>query len=338
MKRAVIPLALAMAGALLPLGPARAEAGKDDEIELLSLVNNDRAGAGLPPLQMDGRLQADARAWSEHLKRVAFEHDKNMPWYDCSLRSENVAFGQRTVAQVHHDFMSSSGHRANILRPGVNVAGFGVYYDSSGVMHTVERFYSCRSVVMPQATGGAIKAKWLALGGAPSFGRYQGTPAGICGGGQYQVFGGGSEGGVQSSAIYVHPSVDSGRAHVTWGPFWQHWSNHGFECGTLKYPTTDPFGIAYCRAPAFPMAQAFQGGMIQWSAATGARVLVPGPIYTKYAATNGHCGVAGLPTSDPFDWPGAESTWRAQTFEFRYIAEYKPTGQTFACTYQGACQ
>ena len=338
MKRVLGVLIIAVASALLPLGPAGAEAGKDDELELLSLVNNDRAGAGLPPLQMDGRLQADARVWSEHIKRVAFEHDPNMPWYDCSLRSENVAYGQRTVGQVHHDFMNSSGHRANVLRSGINVAGFGVSYDSSGLMYTVERFYSCRSVVAPQATAGPIKSKWLAVGATPALGRYQGTPAGICGGGQYQVFGGGNATGAPSSAIYQHPSVDGGRAHVTFGPFWEHWANHGYECGTLRYPTTDPFSINYCRTPAQPMAQAFQGGMIEWSAGTGAHVLLPGNIYNKFANTNGHCGVAGLPTSDPFDWPGAESVWRGQTFEFRYIAEYKPTGQTFVCTYQGACK
>lgn len=338
MTRVSVALLVAVATAVLPMGPARAEAGKDDEAELLALVNNDRAGAGLPPVQMDGRLQADSRAWSEHLKNVAFEHDTNMPWYDCTMRSENVAYGQRSVGQVHHEFMNSPGHRANILRSGVNVVGFGVSYDRSGSMFTVERFYACRSVTPPQSTSGPIKTKWLALGATPSFGRYQGTPSTVCAGGQYQVFGGGSDSGVQSSAIYAHPSVDNGRAHVTYGAFWEHWSNWGYECGALKYPTTDPFSIAYCRAPAQPQAQAFQGGMIQWSAGTGARVLLPGPIYSRYAALNGHCGVAGLAISDPFDWPGAETSWRAQLFEFGYIAEFKANGQTFFCTYQGACK
>lgn len=101
--------------------------------------------------------------------------------------------------------------------------------------------------------------------------------------------------------------------------------------------TTDPFGIAYCRAQAAPAAQAFEGGLLQWSAGTGAHALVPGAIFARYASIDGHCGPAGLATSDPFAWPGAESTWRAQTFELRFIAEYKPTGQTFVCTYQGAC-
>jgi hypothetical protein len=337
-KRVPVAVLVAVAAALLPSGPAGAEAGKDDELELLSLVNNDRAAAGVAPLRMDGRLQNDARTWSEHIKAVAFEHDPNMPWYDCSLRSENVAYGQRTVAQVHREFMNSSGHRANILRANVNVVGFGVSYDSSGGMHTVERFYNCSSVTPPQSTSGAIKAKWLSLGGAPTLGRYQGTPAGICGGGQYQVFGGGTDTGLPSSAIYVHPSVDSGRAHVTFGAFWEHWSNWGYQCGPLKYPTSDPFSINYCRAPAQPSIQVFQGGMIQWSAGTGAHVLVPGPIYSRYAAINGHCGVAGLAVTDPFDWPGAETTWEAQMFEFGYIAAYKSTGQTFFCTYQGACK
>src|SRR5947209_3966842 len=81
------------------MGAAHAEVGHDDENELLQLVNSDRAANGLLPVQMDGRLQADSRAWSAHLAHVAFEHDPNSPWYDCPLRSENVAFGQRTIAE-----------------------------------------------------------------------------------------------------------------------------------------------------------------------------------------------------------------------------------------------
>jgi hypothetical protein len=336
-KRVAVVLLGLLVWCLLPANPAAAEAGVDDEHDLLTLVNRDRAANRLPGLVMDGRLQADARAWSAHLLYVAFEHDPNLPRYDCTLRSENVAYGHRGVGQVHDAFMASAGHRANILRSGVNVAGFGVSYNGSGHMYTVERFYTCPGAAPAQATWGAIKSKWLTLGAAPTWGRPQGTPAAICGGGEYQVFGGGNEAGIQSSAIYWHPNVDGGRAHVTFGPVWDTWGALGHQCGPLGYPTTDPFPITYCRAPANPVAQAFQGGVIEWSAATGAHVLLPGNILSKFVATKGHCGPAGLPTSGVFDWPGAETQWRAQTFEFGYIAEYKPNGQAFFCTWKGAC-
>ena len=337
MKRVLILPIAVMAWTILPMVPAHAEAGHDDEYELLQLINNDRAANGLPAVQMDGRIQADARGWAPHLLKVAFEHDPNTPWYDCSLRSENVAYGQRTVAQVHSDFMNSPDHRANILRNGVNAAGIGIYYASNGTMYTVERFYICPSVEAAQFTSGAIKAKWLALGAQPSYGRFQATPADICGGGQYQVFGGGADGGIQSSAIYWNPSVDGGKAHVTYGPIWDRWGALGYQCGSLKWPTGDPFSISYCRAALNPTAQGFQGGIVEYSAATGAHALVPGAIYNRFAAASGHCGVTGLPTSEVADWPGAETTWRYQTFENRYIAEYKPTGKAYICTYQGAC-
>lgn len=337
MKRA---LTLMMAGvtlALLPVTPAHAEAGKDDEQELLALVNSARSANGLPAVRMDGRLQNDSRAWSEHILKVNFEHDTNMPWYDCSLRSENIAYGHRTVASVHSDFMNSPSHRANVLRSNVNVVGFGVSYRSDGSMYTVERFYNCPNAAEPQYTSGAIKNKWLALGGQPNLGRYQATPGAAGNGGQYQLFGGGSDTGVASSAIYWHPNVDQGRAHVTFGPFWLLWEALGYENGVLRYPTGDPYSINYCRSAANPYAQAFQGGIIEWSAATGAHALVPGKIADKFIATKGHCGPAGLPTSEVFDWPGFETSWQAQMFEYRYIALYKPTNQVFVCTYQGVC-
>lgn len=337
MKRAAAAVACLLVWTLLPMGAAHAEAGHDDENELLQLVNSDRAANGLPPVQMDGRLQADSRAWSAHLAHVAFEHDPNQPWYDCTLRSENVAFGQRTIAEVHSAFMASPGHRANILRAGITIAGFGVYYDASGVMYTAERFYTCPSVVAPATATGAIRSAWMALGATPTYGRYQGSAQPACWGGSYQPFGGGSDTGVQASTFYAHPSVDGGRAHVTYGVIRDAWGAWGYECGALHYPTTDPFSIGYCRAAVNPSAQAFEFGVIEFSGATGAHVLVPGNIYAKFAATKGHCGPAGLPTSDVFDWPGAETTWRAQTFEYRYIAEYKPTGKTYICTYQGSC-
>src|SRR5436190_18137556 len=105
----------------------------------------------------------------------------------------------------------------------------------------------------------------------------------------------------------------------------------------LGYATTDPYNINYCRAALNPVAQNFERAIIEASAQTGAHALVPGNIFNRYAAINGHCGIAGLPVSEVYDWPGLETTWRVQIYEFRHIAEYKPSGATYVCTYQGAC-
>jgi hypothetical protein len=336
-KRVPVVLLCLVTASLLPHAPARAEAGVDDEYELLRLINNDRSANGVGTLRMDGRLQEDARRWSVHLLRVQPEHDPNMPWYDCSLRSENVAWGQKTVGEIHRVFMESPSHRANILRSNVNAAGIGVYYDNGGYMYTVQRFYNCPSIAPAHWTGGAIKSKWLALGAQPMLGRFTGGPTNICGGGQFQNFGGGADSGIPSSAIYWHPQVDGGKAHVIFGGVWGKYSSIGYQCGVLGWPTTDTLNINYCRGQRGPIAQGFQNGLIQYSPATGAHALVSGPISARFGATGGHCGPAGLPTSDQYDWPGAESTWRVQTFEFRYIAEHKPTAKAYICTYQGAC-
>lgn len=45
--------------------------------------------------------------------------------YTWSLVAENVAFGQRDPTEVFEAWMTSEGHRANILHPDITQFGFG---------------------------------------------------------------------------------------------------------------------------------------------------------------------------------------------------------------------
>lgn len=126
--------------------PTEIQAVEDDEAEeidpaeaeqdLLCLINEDRAAAGLGPLGWDNRLAAIARSHSRDMAQHHFVAHVSPTTGDSSARVEAAGLrfplilenvGQvGTVAQAHQGFMNSPGHRANILNPRVTHVGLGV--------------------------------------------------------------------------------------------------------------------------------------------------------------------------------------------------------------------
>lgn len=78
----------------------------DGPSELVQLVNAERQRRGLHPLREVNCLGADLHA-------VAMASRRSM--YHAGRYAENVAVGQQTPRHVMRSWMSSSGHRANIL-------------------------------------------------------------------------------------------------------------------------------------------------------------------------------------------------------------------------------
>ncbi|MGB3492892.1 MAG: CAP domain-containing protein [Elainellaceae cyanobacterium] len=107
--------------------------------EVLDLTNQERATAGLQPLTLDIQLN---RAAQEHSESMAvddfFDHtgvDGSSPFdrinaegYDYQRAAENVAAGYATPEAVVEGWMSSPGHRANILNANLAELGVGYYY------------------------------------------------------------------------------------------------------------------------------------------------------------------------------------------------------------------
>ena len=102
--------------------------------EVLRLVNIERTKEGLNPLVLDADLCAVAQLHSDDMiKREYFSHidpDGKTPFdrmddYGIFYRAagENIAWGQRSPKEVVGDWMSSPGHRANILNPSYNKMG-----------------------------------------------------------------------------------------------------------------------------------------------------------------------------------------------------------------------
>jgi uncharacterized protein YkwD len=108
------------------------------------LVNAVRARNGVPPLTQNLRLQVAAELHSRDMaKRKYFEHgdpDGVQPdarivhaGYPPILVGENLAWGelaQSTPANVVSLWMTSPGHRANVLERGYHEIGIGLAFDA----------------------------------------------------------------------------------------------------------------------------------------------------------------------------------------------------------------
>ncbi|WP_147050527.1 LGFP repeat-containing protein [Kocuria flava] len=141
-----------------------------------------------------------------------------------------------------------------------------------------------RAVVMvpsAPAVGGAIRAKWLSLGGSGGFlGHPTSHERRLRDGGASQSFQGGQ----------IHWSPGNG-AHVTKGGIRKTWAVLGWENGFLGYPTSDERRLRSGGA-----SQSFQGGQIHWSAASGAHA-TRGAIQRKWASAGWENGSLRYPTS-----------------------------------------
>lgn len=132
--------ACALALLFASVAPAWASFGDD----VLGLVNDSRAEAGLPPLTGNTDMDAVAQAWAEHLVETeTFEHNPDYAgqipggW---SGAAENLAGHSDPTPQVMHaNLMDSPGHRANILGDFTHV-GLGIAYSDTGMSVLVEVF------------------------------------------------------------------------------------------------------------------------------------------------------------------------------------------------------
>ncbi|MGZ8717231.1 MAG: CAP domain-containing protein [Gaiellaceae bacterium] len=127
---------LALAGAMAPAAAAGTERVtlSASERALVSVVNDVRGDHGLRPLRVDRALTRAARAYSATLLRTGVfthgamgarlaEHGARGPMF-----GENLAWGtgsRASARSVVRAWLSSPGHRANLLRPGWKRIGIG---------------------------------------------------------------------------------------------------------------------------------------------------------------------------------------------------------------------
>ncbi len=129
--------------------PAEAEAWRD---EVLRLVNEHRAQAGLTPLRLNATLEQQAADYAcELIEYDYFDHVNPVTGstlvdraqavgYDYLVIGENLAAGQRGPQEVVDAWMNSEGHRANILDPRYSEIGIAVRVGGSYGIYWVQVF------------------------------------------------------------------------------------------------------------------------------------------------------------------------------------------------------
>ena len=110
--------------------------------EVVRQVNAERAKAGLRPLAVSAELTRAARVRAgEIVKKFSHTRPDGSAWNTVSSAAygENIAMGQRTADKVMAAWMTSPGHRANILRPSFGSIGVCAYV-SGGVTYWAQLF------------------------------------------------------------------------------------------------------------------------------------------------------------------------------------------------------
>ncbi|WP_225827487.1 CAP domain-containing protein [Streptomyces naphthomycinicus] len=131
------PTRTASAAPAAPSTPKATATATGVTAEILRLVNDERAKAGCRALTLNPTLTKAAQAHSAdmaaHQNMSHTGSDGSSPGdritragYTWSSYGENVAYGYSTAQQVMAGWMSSPGHRANILNCGFQEIGVGL--------------------------------------------------------------------------------------------------------------------------------------------------------------------------------------------------------------------
>jgi len=126
---------------------ANTPVASDYGMEVIRLVNEERAKVHLPPLAYEPALLpvAELRA-EESARKFSHTRPNGEPWNTAFTemgvfghRGENLAYGQKTPARVVAAWMASTGHRANILNERYSMLAVGVY-KKGGTIYWAQAF------------------------------------------------------------------------------------------------------------------------------------------------------------------------------------------------------
>lgn len=115
---------------------------QEEESRLLSLLNQQRIDAGINPLTLDDRLSAAASVRAAEAS-VRWSHTRpdGSLWntVTANVAGENLAFGYANARMAVDAWMSSEGHRRNILDASFKRTGVAAM-DIDGVRYWVQLF------------------------------------------------------------------------------------------------------------------------------------------------------------------------------------------------------
>ena len=123
-------------GAGTPQAPPKKDKLKLVTVEsnIIHYTNEQRKQYGLPPLKVDLKLVQSARrhaTWMTVNRSLRHTSDPV---------AENIAMGQRDSDEVVRDWMTSPGHRANILNGSYRRIGVAAYCTPEGTIYWCQQF------------------------------------------------------------------------------------------------------------------------------------------------------------------------------------------------------
>jgi uncharacterized protein YkwD len=152
--------------------PPAKEATRDDQGLVAALIeahNRERAQEKRPPLKLNAKLEAAARVhardMAKHQKMTHTGSDGSTSaqrverqGYHYQDVGENVAYGQKTVAEVMDTWMNSQGHKKNILDPAFTEIGAARAFDEEGTPYWCVDFGRPIPQLDPGDAAGALVA------------------------------------------------------------------------------------------------------------------------------------------------------------------------------------
>ena len=119
--------------------------------QVVNLVNEERAKAGLSALVLDETLASAAMVRATEIE-TSFSHTRpdgrsfSTVLSDMGIQyrrsGENIAWGQQSPQAVMEGWMNSKGHRANILNPNFTKIGVGYRKNAAGRTYWTQLFMS----------------------------------------------------------------------------------------------------------------------------------------------------------------------------------------------------
>jgi len=132
---------LSVATIFILLGMSNAYAAENFAVEVLNLVNAERAKVGAAPLTLADDLQeATAIRARELLQNFSHTRPDGSDCFSVMRNrgrtcGENIAAGNATAAATVEQWMHSDGHRKNILNPAFRELGVGYAYEDYSTYH-----------------------------------------------------------------------------------------------------------------------------------------------------------------------------------------------------------
>lgn len=132
-----------------PEQPASDVENADYVQQIVDLVNQERAKAGLSPVTADSTVQTAAQVRAREIEK-SFSHTRpDGSSFDTALTQqgvkfngcgENIAWGQKSPQEVMTGWMNSAGHKANILNAKYTKIGVGYHQNASGTNYWTQEF------------------------------------------------------------------------------------------------------------------------------------------------------------------------------------------------------